>query len=101
MGKGRLGVPLIKKHLHKVQEIKGYNARDSREPCGVGSRGPLTGSGWFQGQKVLVFFNAETVFSTQTYINKSLFSLRRLPCLVQHLTWLHVSDYRNFLITER
>ena len=68
MGKGWLGVPLIKKRLCKVQN------------CGVGSRGPLKGPGGIQGQSIWcgsrgrsprkphVHFNADTAFPTQTYI---------------------------------
>ena len=79
MGKVWLGAPLIKKCLPKVQKIE---ARNAREPCGVGSRGPLKGPGGVQGQSTwwgsrgrsppdaLVHFNADTAFPTQTYIRQ-------------------------------
>ena len=47
VGKGWLGAPLIKKRLRKVQKIEACN---TREPCGVGSWGPLKGPGGVQGQ---------------------------------------------------
>ena len=47
VGKGWLGAPLIKKRLCKVQKIEACN---TREPCSVGSTGPLKGPGGVQGQ---------------------------------------------------
>ena len=70
MGKGWLGAPLIKKRLRKVQKIEGRNAR---EPCGVGSRGPLKGPSGVQGAKrpeAPVHFNADKAFPTQTYMRQ-------------------------------
>ena len=46
--------PLIKKRLRKVQEIE---ARNVREPCGLGSRDLL-----IRASEAPVFFNAETAF---------------------------------------
>ena len=43
----RLGAPLIKKRLHKVQKIE---ARNAREPCGVGSKSPLKGPDGSRGK---------------------------------------------------
>ena len=51
MGKGWLGVPLIKKRLRKVKKIE---ARNMREPFGMGSRGLVKGLDGAQGQKTLV-----------------------------------------------
>ena len=68
-GKGWLGAPLIK----CLREVQKNEASNTCEPCGVGSRGPLKGPGGVQGVKPpegLVFFNAETAFSTQAYIHK-------------------------------
>ena len=71
-GKGWLGAPLIK-CLHTVQIIEAPNAR---EPCGVGFRGKAPGEGpggeapGSSCPGALVFVNAETAFSTQTYIHK-------------------------------
>ena len=47
MDKEWLGSPSIKKHLRKVQRIE---ARNAREPFGVGSRGPLNGPSGVQEQ---------------------------------------------------
>ena len=62
-GKGWLGAPppLIK-CLRTVQKIE---AAIVREPCGVGSRGPLKGPGGVQGAKppeALVFFSRKQHF---------------------------------------
>ena len=73
------GCPIDKKRLRKVQKIE---ARNEREPCDVGSRGPLKGPGGDQGQspwlgsrgrsplEAPVHFNADTAFPTQTYIRQ-------------------------------
>ena len=69
MGKGWLGAPLITTLFCKVKKIKN-EARNAREPCEVGSRGPLKGPDGDQGAKppeALAFFNAEKAFSTPNY----------------------------------
>ena len=45
--KGWLGAPTTKKRLRKVQKLE---ARNAREPCGVGYRNPFKGPGGVQGQ---------------------------------------------------
>ena len=73
-----LGALSIKKGLRKVQKIKGHNAC---EPCSVGSRGPLKGPGGVQGKapEAVVFFNAETAFSAQTYVHEIVVKLTNFP----------------------
>ena len=54
-------------------QCKKIEARNTHEPSVVGSKGRLKGSGGVQGAKppeALVFFNAGTAFSMQTYIHK-------------------------------
>ena len=64
MGKGWLSAPLIKKRLRKVKQIE---ARNTREPCCMGSSGLLKGprevnnrlTGWVFAHLVNYFAHQE------------------------------------------
>ena len=66
MGKEWLGAPLIKKRLRKVQKIEERNAR---EPCGVGSRGPLKGPDGVQAGGNKIIFSSGARFQLIDFLN--------------------------------
>ena len=84
-------VPHWLKSLYRPICVQSAHVRRAYEPCGVGFRCPLKGPRWgadakpwwgFRGrspQKLFLFFNAETAFSTQIYK-----SLRKIFTSLRH-----------------